>query len=184
MTSSAARGNGLRLRFYGYVFTLNWQHIVTTGGEAQANTHITSLIGEGEFVTAGTIVENTMTVMVDSTYPTRLWDKVKKIIEAGDDDGDEWEGGVYGGLEFHYHPMTTTTQYHFAGGRFLAANHEEVPPWEVRPALTMLDDMPVGPGEVTGNLADDPRIVLLEGIEYTWPDKVTIRPVEIGFQAR
>lgn len=178
------QANGLNLRFYGYVWTLNWQHIVTTGGEAQANTHITSLIGEGEFVTAGTITENTMTVMIDSTYPTRLWDKIKKIIAAGDDNGNEWEGGVYRDLEFHYEQTPTTVQYHFAGGRFLAANGEEMPPWKVRPGLTMLDDMPVGPGQITGNLADDPRIVLLEGVEYTYPDRVTIMPQEIGFQVR
>lgn len=178
------RADGLNLRFYGYVFTLNWQHIVTTGGEQQANTHVTSLLGEAEFVTAGTITENTMTVMIDSTYPTRLWDKIRRIIEAGDDDGDEWEGGVYRDLEFHYYETPTTVQHHFAGGRFLAANGEPIPPWKVRPGLTMLDDMPVGPGQITGDLADDPRIVLLEGVEYVYPDKVTIMPLEIGFQAR
>ena len=85
---------------------------------------------------------------------------------------------------FYYEPTPTTVQYHVAGGQFVAANYEPVPLWQIRPDLTMLDDMPVGPGEITGDLADDPRIVLLEGVTYTYPDQVSIMPVEIGFQAR
>jgi len=184
IVSGQSRANSLTMHFFGYVYTLNWQHIVTTGGEYQANVQLASLIAESEFVTSGTIIENTMTAMVDNDYPTRLWDKIKKIISAGDDDGAEWSGGVYQDRLFNYNPTPTTVQYHLAGGQFLAANYSPVPPWQIRPGLTMLDDMPVGPTEITGRLADDPRIVLLEGVTYTYPDKVSIMPVEIGFQAR
>ena len=44
MTIMPAGGqrNSLALRFFGYVYTLNWQHIVTTGGEYQANVQLGS----------------------------------------------------------------------------------------------------------------------------------------------
>ncbi|HUW35085.1 MAG TPA: hypothetical protein VM223_26030, partial [Planctomycetota bacterium] len=64
--SEQSQANSLTMRFFGYVYTLNWKHIVTTGGEYQANVQLASLIGESEFVTVGTIIENTMTVMIDN----------------------------------------------------------------------------------------------------------------------
>lgn len=175
--------DGLSMLFCGYVFTLNWLHIQTTTGEAQADVHIGSLVGESEFVTAGFIEENTMLAMVDASYPTRIWDKIKEITRAGDTNQNLWDCGVYADRVLHYHQTATTPAYHWRNGKLLDMNQSRVPPWEARPALTMIDGMPVGPGGISGNVADNPRNVFLEGVEFIAPNTVAILP-EIGREVR
>jgi hypothetical protein len=173
----------LTILFAGYVFSLNWLYINTTTGEAEASTHVASLVGESEFVTAGHIQENTMLSMVDADYPTRIWDKIKEIINAGDESQNRWEGGVYTGRQFEYQQTPTTLRYYWRGGRLFDTNSREVPPWEARPALTRIESMPVGPAGVSGGTTDDPRNIYLEGVEFIAPDRVVILP-DLGREVR
>lgn len=181
--AGAHKADGLSILFCGYVFTLNWLYIQTTTGEHEASTHIASLVGESEFVSAGYLQDNTMLAMVDADYPTRLWDKMKEIIRAGDVNQNRWEGGVYTDRVFHYQQTPATLKYHWRGGRLLDMNQAPVPPWEARPALTRIDGMPAGPGGITGDVTDDPRNIFLEGVEFIAPDRIAIIP-EIGREVR
>jgi len=175
-TGPIRRDESLAIQFCGYVFTLNWMQIRTTNGEHEADTHITSLVNESEFITPGEIDTNAMLCMVDVTYPTRLWDKIKDIVKAGDGSYNRWQGGVYAGRRFDYSQTSQAVTYHYNGGQLLNANYSPVAPWEARPALTCIDNMPTGPGEVTGDATDDPRNVFLEGVEFIAPDRVDIIP--------
>ena len=40
----------------------------------------------------------------------------------------------------------------------------------MRPGLVHLDDLPIGPGQITDDINDDPRNVWLCEIEYIAPD--------------
>ncbi len=43
------------------------------------------------------------------------------------------------------------------------------------PGLAHIDDMPVGPGHITGEEADDPRNVYLDEIEFIAPNQLAFR---------
>ena len=175
-TIQDARGRreGLYLTFLGFVHTLNWRYLQTTTGEAQCNTHVTSLVGESDYISAGAVAENTVTYLVSPDYPTRLWDVLEDIILSGSGT-TRFEGGVYAGRQFNYQPVSSSLAYHYSGGQLLAVNRAPEDPWLARPGLARIDDMPVGPGEISGNIADDPRNVYLDEIEFIAPGTLAFR---------
>jgi len=177
--AEVAKPDGLSLLFCGWVFTMNWLHIDTTDGEDDADAQIAALVAESEYISAGYMQSNTMQAMVDASYPTRLWDKVKEIVKAGDESQNRWDGGVYADRAFHYQQTSAALRYHWRDGRLLNTLGTPVPPWEARPALTRIDAMPVGPGAISGDVTDDPRNVYLEGVEFIAPDRIAVLP-ELG----
>jgi len=164
----------LSVTCFGWVWTLAFRY-VREGGEDDSDDHVIDLVGASEFVTAGDVRENLTTYMIDTKYPKRLWDVLEDIMLTGDSTGAQWQGGVFADKLFDYMPAATAVEYHIKSGKFLAANLTPVDPWMVRPSLVQIDDMPTGPGEITGNIADDPRIVLLDEVEFVSPDKVAIQ---------
>jgi hypothetical protein len=160
--------DALQISFVGYVFTLGWRYLLS-GGTAAASSHISALIGESEFITAGIVDTNSLSYQVEEQNPLRIWDAIEEIILAGDGSGNRWIGGVYAGRQFNYEAAPTTLDYHYRGGRLLSVNNAPIEPWFARPGLARLDDMPVGPAALTGLTADDPRVVYLEEVEYIAP---------------
>lgn len=161
--------DGLSIVFLGYSHTLKWRHLLTCG-TAGMSTQVAALVGESEFVTAGAIDTNSTSYQIEEGEPIRIWDELVDIIAAGDDTGARWMGGVYGGRVFDYEARPTTLSYHYRSGRLLDVHGGEVKPWLARPGLARLDDAPVGPSEITGDIADDPRNVWISEITYTAPD--------------
>lgn len=166
--------DGLKIIFWGYVMTLNWRYLLA-GGTDTTTAHVTSLVGESEFVTAGVVETNALSFQVEEDEPLLIWDALEEIVEAGDGSGNRWMGGVYADRLFNYEAAPTTVEYHYRGGQLLAAHGGPIEPWFMLPGLVRLDDAPVGPGEITGREADDPRNVFAEEIKYTAPDKVEFR---------
>lgn len=163
--------DALVITFAGFVFTLNWKYTLQAG-QTDASTHITNVVGESDFVTAGAIKENTMQYLMPLSYPLLAWDAIEDIVRSGDSSYAKWSGGVYAGRLFEYQPASTTVEYHCSQGRVLAVNYAEVDPWMVRPGIVRLDDMPVGPGQITGDTEDDPRNVRFDEVEFIAPDRI------------
>jgi hypothetical protein len=166
--------DGLSILFAGYAWTLNYLHLLA-GGTDMASDHVTALIGETEFVTAGVVEANTLEFQVEEAEPVRIWDMLEEIIDAGDGSGNRWIGGVYADRKFDYGPAPTTLSYHYRGGQLLAVHGGPIEPWLALPGLARLDDAPVGPGEITGNIADDPRNIFIEEITFEAPNKLTFK---------
>jgi hypothetical protein len=177
----AEREDKLTIMFAGFVFTLQWLHIKSTAGEADADVHVASLVNESEFITPGYLQKNGMAVMVDPDYPTRLWNRLKEIIKAGDESQNRWEGGVYNDRQFTYRQTPTTLRYFWRKGQLHDGQNRIVPPWEARPALTRIAEMPVAPGGISAIV--NPRNVHLDGLEFIAPDRLAIIP-EIGREVR
>lgn len=163
------RKDGLSVAFLGYCHTLKWRHVLSHTTAAMG-AQVAALVGESEFVTAGAVNTNSTSYQVVEGEPSRIWDELVDIIAAGDDTGARWMGGVYGGRKFDYEARPTALSYHYRGGRLLNVHGGEVKPWAVRPGLARLDDAPVGPGEITGDIADDPRNVWISEIIFQSPD--------------
>lgn len=166
--------DGLSFLFAGYAWTLNYLHLLA-GGTDIASNHVTSLIGEAEFVSTDVIATNTLEFQVEELEPMRIWDALEEIIEAGDGTGARWIGGVYAGRKFVYEAAPTTLRYHYRGGQLLMVQGGPIEPWFALPGLAQLDDAPVGPEGITGNIADDPRVIFLEEVEFIAPHELKFR---------
>jgi hypothetical protein len=172
--AAKATRDGLKILFLGYVFTLNWEYLAS-GGEFAANTAISNIVGDSTYVTAGAIDTNSMTVLIEEIYPMRAWDMVEDIMLSGDATNARWQGGVYAGRLFNYEAADTTVRYHYNNGQLYHVNYAPVAPWKARPGLARIDDMPVGPGQITGRDADDPRNVFLDEVEFIAPDGLAFK---------
>jgi hypothetical protein len=174
ITVGQRREDKLSLTVLGHVFTLAWRY-VRNGGTDGAGTHIGTLVGESEFITAGIVDSNTLSVQIPDRDPVRLWDGIAQVIAAGDSSGNRWKGGVYAGKTFHYEQASTTAEYIFSGGRLLYPSGVEVAPWFALPGLVKMSDAPMGPGQITGRAEDDPRYVYMTEVEYVAPDGLVLR---------
>ncbi len=48
----------------------------------------------------------------------------------------------------------------------MTISNDLVLPWLARPGMVYLDDMPVGPGSLSANAADDPHVMFVEEMEF------------------
>jgi hypothetical protein len=167
------RGTGLSITFQGYVHTLNWRH-TTSGGTDSASTQISTLVGESEFVTSGYIKTNSVDWQIEVRSPVGLWDEIEDIVEAGDGSGNRWGGGVYASRKFDYQTQDSEIKYHYRGGRLFEVNGSLVKPTKARPGLVRMDDMPVGPSQISGRDEDDPRVAFIDEIEFIAPNEIIL----------
>jgi hypothetical protein len=158
--------DGLVITFGGYAFEMRNKYTLYGGQTQNASVHVANLVGADALVTAGAIAANTMQYQIDDRAPLKNWDVIKAIILAGDTAGNRWNGGVYGGRLFNYGPASTTVDYHFRGGQLLDVSSGVVEPWNARPGMVYMDDMPAGPGGLSGFAGDDPRVFYIEEIEF------------------
>lgn len=161
--------NSMEMTILGHIFTTRNKYSTYTG-TATRSTHVTNLIGACEFLTAGVIETNARNYFIDTQAPIRTWDILRDITLASDADGNRWVCGGWANRKFNYQAAATTPEYRYADGRLLNASQGEVKPWEARPGLMYLDDMPLGPGDLTGDVEDDPRVKFIEEVEFNCGD--------------
>jgi hypothetical protein len=100
--SPLTASDGLYVTTAGFFTTINWQYY-TASTTAAANSLISTLVGLSEFVTAGRIETNTLSVSVDgSLIPERLGDLIEHVVQQGDSSDNIWKGGVYADQKFVY----------------------------------------------------------------------------------
>jgi hypothetical protein len=168
---------GLTVECSGYVFSLA-RESATLGGAKGVSTHLTDMIAESELVTAGYVKENTLSAYISEDEPTRLWDAVQQLVEAGGTGGTRCLGGVYAGRKLNYDSYPAAASYKFKGGHWLNMDNSPADPETMLPGIVYLEDLVAGPGTpVGGALEDDPRYVFIAGWEYD-ADSNTVKPLD------
>jgi hypothetical protein len=163
-------GDKLELTVHGYVHTLGNKYSLTTG-TAAASVQVKGIItNEAEFVLPGSISSNTLSNLIDTRGPIKHWQVLMDIINAGDASGNRWVGGVSAGRYLDYMRADNVIAYHYRGGKFWNSAGGELEPWFAEPGhLLYLDDAPVGPTQISGNVEDDPHVVFVNEIEMGPP---------------
>lgn len=160
----------LEITWHGYAHTLANKYSLTTG-TAAASAQVKNIItNEAEFVLPGSIFSNTLSNFIDTRGPLNHWQILMDIARAGDAAGNRWLCGAYNGRLLNYMQADNVIAYHYRGGKFYSAAGGEQEPWLAEPGhLLYLDDAPVGPGQISGNIEDDPRIVFIDEVEMGPP---------------
>jgi len=161
----------LTLTLHGYAHTIGNKYSLTTG-TAAASAHVNSILGECEFVSAGSITSNTLSFQIDNRAPIRHFQILLDIIKAGDAAGNRWVGGVYADRRFNYGLADNVIAYRYRGGKVWNAAGGEMEPWFAEPGhLLYLDDAPIGPGQggISSNPEDNPHVVFVSEVEMGPP---------------
>ncbi len=150
----------------GMNWTLGWRYALTEG-TANADSHITNLIDESEFIASSNalIDDNSAEVFLESTNPVTIWRQIEKCIDVGDGAGTSWMGGTYPGREFRFEARHSDTHYEFHRGQMRYNGGGTVIPLEFQPGWCRMLDMPAEPTPAGGSDDDDPRRVWLD---ETW----------------
>lgn len=160
----------LEMTLHGYVHTLANKYIVLTGTGAASTLITSSITNEAEFIDTGSINTNALSYYIDPRGPIKHWQVLMDIINAGDASGNRWIGGVSAGRLFDYGLADGQVAYRYRGGRFYHSSGGELEPWFAEPGhLLYLDDAPVGPGQISSNLEDDPHVVFVSEVEMGPP---------------
>jgi hypothetical protein len=149
---------------------------------ANVSAQISTLVGESEFVTAGYIGVNTLSVPISGAeIAFRLWDGISQMIEMGDGSGNRWVGGCYAGRKFRYQQAETTITHRWVQGRLLDLASTPIRPTMIRPDIIVaLKDVPFGVLPPGGSAWDNPRNVYIEEAEFIAPDQYRLVPFEVS----
>lgn len=175
--SPSLSGDGLYITTAGFWATLNWQYYESES-TAAANTLISTLIGLSEFVTAGRIETNSLSIIAKgSDIPQRIGDLIEVSIRQGDSSGNIWKGGVYTNQEFIYEQAPTTVDYILRNGALYDNAGVMVNPALINPGFYVRDtNAPTGiqpPG--SSNIWDDPQVSYCDEVEFIWPDTLILK---------
>jgi hypothetical protein len=171
----------LQVTVAGYISTMNWRYREASISATAADTAITTLVGASEFVTAGTIDTNALSIDADCTTPQRLWDLCEDIILQGDSVGNRWVGGVYEDRQFDYNAAATTVGYYIRGGDLFDGAGQRVTPSLLKPDFIVRNaNAPSGGTPIGGNVWDDPRNAWITEVEFIAPDGLRLKPA--GFE--
>jgi len=162
----------------GYVFSINRRYRTTDTAAANVSAQISTLVGESEFVSAGTIDTNTLQVPISTEgIPTRLWDIVEELIGMGDAAGAEWVGGVYAGRVFDYKAAATTVTYYWRNHTLYDAAGNPVLPTHIKPdTIVELANAPRSQAVPGATTKDQPNRVYIEQVEFVAPDIYILTP--------
>ncbi|MBN1815336.1 MAG: hypothetical protein JXA14_26125 [Anaerolineae bacterium] len=165
----------LRIILAGYWDTLNWRYREMTLGAGNASDHVSTIAGLSEFITAGRIDTNTLSVRVDC-FPVakRLGEILAEIAKQGDASGNLWKCGVYADRKLYYEAAPTDWTYQLKDSVLCNRAGNPVPLALVEPGfLLYAPDAPLGwtkPG--AANVWDDPKVRYVDEIEYVWGQDV------------
>lgn len=168
---------GLHVMCLGLWNTLNWRYH-TTANEDQASTSVVALVQESEFISAGTIEDNTMTVRVDGDpRPIRLGDAIADIAEQGDINGNMWQAGVYNNRQLVYEQAPQEVDYVIRGGILTERVGSEIPLSFVKPGkLVRNDDAPrMYTANRAGDIWNDPTVAYIESVTFRTPNELSLR---------
>jgi len=159
----------------GYAFTINQRYRTTDTAAAAISIQLGDLIGESEFVTAGAIDTNSMSVPISiEEVPRRLWDLIEELIGMGDESGNEWVGGVYAGRVFDYHLAETEVVYFWKNQKIYDASGAPVLPTHIKAdTIVELVNAPRGQAGLGGSI---PGRVYIDEVEFIAPSGYALTP--------
>jgi hypothetical protein len=162
----------------GYVFSMNRRYRESDTAAAALSTQIATLVGESEFVTAGSIDINSDTVAIScSEVATRLWDLIDEFIAMGDISGSRWVGGVLTGRKFYYHPAETQMTHFWHDGLLYDTSKILIEPPFIKPDIIVkVGDAPKGETPPGGGPWSNPQNVYVEEVEFIYPDRFRLIP--------
>lgn len=173
-----AEVDGLSVTCAGYVFSMNRRHRETDTAPANASAQVSTLVGESEFVTAGSIETNTLQVPISTGgTPTPLWDLAREIILMGDASGNEWAGGVYAGREFDLVAAETSVTHYWRDGRLYDLADNPILPTHAKPGMLVeIVGAPRGRTLPGAAVWDQPNRAYIDEVEFQAPDKLRLVP--------
>ena len=175
--SPLMQGDGLYVTTAGFWTTANWLYY-TSSSTAGASTFLGTQVALTQFVTAGRIETNALSVTVDgSLVPIRAGDAMEQVINQGDASDNVWKGGVYADKKLIYEPAPTTIDYILRNGALYDKASVKVDPALINPGFYVRDtNAPMGmqpPG--TSNIFDDPQVSYCDEVEFVWPDTLRLK---------
>jgi hypothetical protein len=155
----------LELTFCGYAFTLRNKHIRQTGSDVSASALISALIGEAQYVSAGSIQSNTLSFHIEDREAYRAWDLIRDVTEAGDISGNRWTCGVYQGRLFDYRQASNELVARVRNGVLLDPAGGPLQGWYATPGMVALNDMPVA-WDASGSIQDRSDRAWMSEVEF------------------
>jgi hypothetical protein len=181
--------DGLSVTVAGFWATLNWRYYETSL-TAQASALVGALVATSEWIAAGRIEANALSVRAACDIPQRLGDLIELIAEQGDASGNVWNVGVYAGKRLVYEPAPVEPDYYLQSGRLTDRGGGEVVP-SLMPAGVLVRNLDAPTGGMPAGAAsawDDPTVGYVEDAEYAAPDRLRLRfygqEESIAMQAR
>ncbi len=164
------REDKLKIMFAGYWTTLNWLYTRFIGSDTASNLVRTLAGYQTDYIRLGSIETNTMPCTIEDSNPLRIGDVLKEICDSGEESGGLWSIGVYADRWLEYARIAPELSYHLRGGRLLQVAGGDMEPWLARPGWAQVDDLPNGPGPISGQAQHNPRWRFLEEVEMMPPD--------------
>lgn len=165
----------------GYVFGMNRRYRESDTAPAGLSDHIATLVGESEFVVAGTIETNALSTPISaSIIPIRLWDAVEELIEIGDASGNRWVGGVLQDKKFNYSLAETEVTHFWRDGKLTDRSGVPMIPSLILPDIIVEMESPVRWALPGAAAWDDPLRVYIEEVEFIAPDRYRLIPYVAG----
>lgn len=179
----------VRLECLGYVHLLNYPVFYATSGEVDGDAKILEALSQtpnSAWLTYGTDHIDSNTVQVDAfENEDRLaLNVIQEVVALGDGSGNRWMFGVYNGREAWYQTIPTSIEYisRVANARLQVegTSGQPIPPWNVRPGkwLKVPDYLPLKSSTV--NLAEDPRLMFIEEVNFTSPWALSLSEGGVG----
>lgn len=172
------RPDQLVVRCGGYILSMNRRYQTADIAAASLSTQLGVLVGNSEFVTAGNIETNALSVPITvASTPQRLWDIAKELVLMGDAAGDRYTGGVYAGRVFDYEAAKTVVTHYWQNGQLLDQGRTPVTPSAILPNM-VVQLSAILPGELPpgGNVWDSPRNLWVDEVEFAAPNSYRIMP--------
>lgn len=176
VVSASNQSDGLHISCEGYIFK-TFSASTTLGGIKACSTHITDLLTDNAFVSAGYIATNALECYIDETQPINIWLALQDVIEFGGSSNVFYVGGCYANRGFVYEPRATTASIKFKGGNWLNLDNSPMNPQAARPCIAYMEDM-VGAVESYPNLIDNPQYIYIPAWEFDG-DTETATPKEV-----
>jgi hypothetical protein len=174
-----AEQNQLYVACSGYVFSMNRRFYEMDVMPLAISTQINTLVSASEFVTAGTIVENTMVVPIAcGQIPLRIWDQVESFVQMGDTSGNRYVGGVQRGRVFDYYAAETTAAYNWQRGQLIDDLGHPVHPTLIKPDIIVRTGGPFSTNTISGNAWDSTGEMYIAEVEFIAPDQYRLIPAE------
>ena len=128
----------------------------------------------------GNIASNVVAVPQYENDDKTAWSIIKELTSLGDGSDAKYIFGVYENRICHYGAIPTSAEYfqHLAdpGQRILTDTGQIVMPWQVLPGRwIMARDLLIGRVADSVLIEDDPRVMFVESVNYTVPNKVNLR---------
>ena len=173
------RGVSLAVQCAGYAFSMQRRYQTADIAAAALSTQLSTVVGNSEFVAAGSIATNSLSVPVQAAgkYP-RLWDVCEELIGMGAS-GAEYVGGVYPGRVFNYEAAATEVTYYWRNGQLYDAAGTLMLPTHIKTnAIVELANAPRSRTLPGGGTQDQPNRVAIEEVEFIAPNRYRLTPRE------